>query len=185
MRFRNGPQGYGLVTKTLHWLTVAALAGQFTIGYSMTRADDLLEGAVDRWLGGEESRLLLVHAVLGVGILVIAGLRVLWRASTPLPPWAEGLSEVERRVEYRVEQVLYWTLFLVPSTGLGLVLLSGEDWELGGREWTASWVLADVDLLLTAHIATHVVLFAALLIHVGLVLKHQFIDRDRLLNRML
>jgi len=183
MRFRNGPQGYGLVTKWLHWLTVVALVGQFTVGYSMTRADDLLEGAVDRWLGGEEDRLLVVHAGLGIGILVLAGLRVLWRTSTPLPPWADGLSEVERRVEHRVEQVLYWTLFLIPTTGLGLVLLSGEDWELGGRE--SPWELADADLLLTAHIVTHVVFFAAVSIHVGLVLKHQLIDRDRLLNRML
>ncbi|MGH3506706.1 MAG: cytochrome b, partial [Nocardioidaceae bacterium] len=122
---------------------------------------------------------------LGVGILLLAGVRVLWRASTALPPWADGLSEVERRVEYRVEQVLYWTLFLIPATGLCLVFLSGVDWELGGREWTVPWELADFELLLTAHIATHTVFFAALLIHVGLVLKHQLIDRDRLLNRML
>lgn len=28
-RLRNHPAGYGLVTKTLHWVTVLALAGQF------------------------------------------------------------------------------------------------------------------------------------------------------------
>jgi cytochrome b561 len=42
----------------------------------------------------------------------------------------------------------------------------------------------DDDLLLGAHIATHLTLFVALVVHVGLVLKHQFVDRDRLLNRM-
>ena len=32
---RNGEHGYGWVTKTLHWLTVAALIAQFVVGYLM------------------------------------------------------------------------------------------------------------------------------------------------------
>ena len=185
MRLSNDPSGYGLVTKVLHWFTLVALIAQFTVGYAMTRADDLLEGAVDRWLGGEEDGLLLVHAGLGVGILTVAGVRLLWRTSTALPGWAAGLSAVERRIEHRVEQVLYGSLFLIPLTGLSLVFLAGRHWDVDGRRWEAPWDLADDDVLLVAHIATHLTFFAALLLHVGLVLKHQLIDRDRLLNRML
>ena len=80
---------------------------------------------------------------------------------------------------------MYWLLFLIPLTGLSLLLVSGEDWEVGGGEWQAPWELADADVLLRAHIATHLSFFAALAIHLGMVLKHQLIDRDRLLNRML
>ncbi len=32
---RNGEHGYGAVTKLLHWLTVAALATQLTVGLTM------------------------------------------------------------------------------------------------------------------------------------------------------
>jgi cytochrome b561 len=35
VRLRNGAHGYGVVTKTLHWLTVLAFAGQFYVGYTM------------------------------------------------------------------------------------------------------------------------------------------------------
>lgn len=35
MPLRNGPHGYGAVTKTLHWLTVLAIAAQFVVGYTM------------------------------------------------------------------------------------------------------------------------------------------------------
>lgn len=185
MRFRNDADGYGLVTKVLHWTTVVALGAQFVVGYSMERADDLLDGVVDRSLGGEDDNLLLVHAAIGVGILLLAAIRMVWRTTTPLPAWAEGLSPIERRIEQRVEQVLYWVLFLIPLTGLTLVLVSGEDWDLGRREWEAPWEWADDDLLLGAHIATHLTFFVAIVVHVGLVLKHQFVDRDRLLNRML
>ena len=35
MPLRNGPYGYGTVTKALHWVTFLALAAQFTVGYAM------------------------------------------------------------------------------------------------------------------------------------------------------
>lgn len=76
-------------------------------------------------------------------------------------------------------------MFLIPFTGLALALVSGEDWDLGGREWEAPYEGADDDVLLWAHIATHVTFLTAFTVHVGLVLKHQLIDRDRLLRRML
>lgn len=185
MRMRNHPGGYGLITKLLHWATVMTLAAQFLVGYALTRADDVLEPFVERWLGGEDDRLLGVHVALGIGILALTALRLIWRVTTPLPQWAEGLSPTEQRVAHVVERLLYATLLLIPLTGLALILASGEDWDLGNTEWLAPLELADDDVLIGAHIATHLTFFAALAVHVGLVLKHQLIDRDRLLERML
>lgn len=51
MRLRNGEHGYGVVTKLLHWLTVAAVAGQFAVGWTMDADDAALEredGRVDQ-----------------------------------------------------------------------------------------------------------------------------------------
>ncbi|MEX0869468.1 MAG: cytochrome b/b6 domain-containing protein [Nitriliruptoraceae bacterium] len=177
--------GYGRVTKLLHWLMFVALLGQFVVGYAIERADDLLAWAVDRWLGGEEEGLLAVHAGIGIVILSLAIVRVIWRRRVGLPPWAPGLSALERRIAHRVEQILYGMMFLIPLTGLALVLVSGEDWDLRGGEWQAPYEWVDDDVLLPAHIATHLTFLAAFAVHVGLVLKHQFIDRDRLLSRML
>jgi cytochrome b561 len=39
---------------------------------------------------------------LGIVILVLAIVRVLWRVSTPLPPWAGSLSRTERHVAAHV-----------------------------------------------------------------------------------
>lgn len=41
------------------------------------------------------------------------------------------------------------------------------------------------DFFELAHIGSHVLFFLFFALHVGQVLKHQFLDRDRLLNRML
>ncbi|MPZ54569.1 MAG: hypothetical protein GEU79_17900 [Acidimicrobiia bacterium] len=179
------PDGYSPTTKLLHWLTVVVLALQFLMGYAMDRFDDLLDGTVVRWLGGEDDYLLVVHAGIGVVLLVLAVFRVLWRTRSTLPPWAEGLSERERRVAHTVERLFYWLLFLIPLSGLALLFLSGEDWDLGDREWISPVEIVDDDILLVTHIGTHVLFFGALLTHVDMVLKHQFVDRDRLLQRML
>ena len=183
LRLRNDDGGYGLVTKLLHWLTVAALVAQFTIGYLLE--DDSGRGrGRGRGRGGESGHgrgrggdddvdlgfasgddgLLTMHVVVGVSILALAIIRLLWRRNTPLPPWAPALSSAEKVFASWTERVLYLSLFLIPLTGLSLLLISDD--------------------LLFAHIATHVLFFAALAAHLGLVLKHQFIDRDNLLGRM-
>jgi cytochrome b561 len=62
IRLRNGPHGYGVVTKTLHWLTVAALAAQFAVGWTMDLDDgldverDRLDAAAERLEEGAEGR---------------------------------------------------------------------------------------------------------------------------------
>lgn len=179
------PVRYHLIARILHWGMLSAIGAQFVIGYGIDRNDDLAEWAFERWLPGQDDLLVLLHVALGAAILLLAIVRLAWRSLAGLPPWAPGLSTRERRIAHRIEQLLYATMFLIPVTGLGLVLLSGEDWDLGRGEWVAPVELLDDDLLLAAHVATHLVFFAALAVHVGLVLKHQLIDRDRLLHRML
>lgn len=183
MRLGNHDDGYGPVTKVLHWLTVVALIAQFTVGYLLE--DDSGHGrgrgrgrsgesGHGRGRGGDDDdislgfdgddRLITVHVLLGLTILTLAVLRLAWRRATPLPPWAEGLSPAERKVASWTERVLYACLFAIPLTGLSLLLVSDD--------------------LLFLHVTTHIVFFAALAAHLGLVLKHQLIDRDRLLYRM-
>jgi cytochrome b561 len=105
-----------------------------------------------------------VHVALGVSILVLATVRLVWRRRSKLPPWAEGLSLFERKLAHRTEQALYVLLFAIPLSGLCLVLIS-ED-------------------AVAVHIASHIAFFVVIAAHLGLVLKHQLIDRDHLLRRM-
>jgi cytochrome b561 len=177
-RDSHGRPGYGAVTKTLHWLTVAAVAAQFTVGYSLDVGGGRGRG---RGRGGESGRgrgrggdsldvfgddtLLTVHVVLGASILVLTAVRLLWRRRSTLPPWAEGLSPFERKLAHRTEQALYVLLFAIPISGLWLVLVSDD--------------------AVGVHIAFHVAFFVVIAAHLGLVLKHQLIDRDRLLRRMI
>ena len=201
----NTENGYGAVTKSLHWLTVAALAVQFTVGLTMEAddavldlekdriaqfeeyvegqgqaAEEMFEGEIDRmeavldaqedgyvWAAFGEPGLSLpeVHVLLGLSIMILGLLRVLWRRFTPLPPWAAHLGSDERRLESVLEKAMLALLFVVPATGL-VLLAFGEDW-------------------LALHIAAQLVLLAVIAGHVGLVLRHTVVRRNRHLRRML
>ncbi|TDE88121.1 cytochrome b [Occultella glacieicola] len=176
--------GYGTVAKLLHWTMVVAIAVQFVLGYSIDRFDDLLEWAADLFFGGEEDWWIVPHAVLGATILALACLRLWWRRTHGLPDWAPGLSAHERRVATVVERTLYVLMFAIPVTGLALLFATDSEWDIGPYEWAAPLPVLDDDTGLVAHVTTHIVFFVALTVHVGLVVKHQFVDRDRLLNRM-
>jgi cytochrome b561 len=88
------------------------------------------------------------------------------RSWTPLPPWADALSHVERTLEGWLEKALIVLLFLIQGSGL-LLIGTGEDHYL------------------PLHVAAHIAFFVAVGLHVALVLKHPVIQRDRHLARML
>lgn len=192
MHLRNGEHGYGLLTKSLHWVTVVLFALQFWVGYTMETDRDLdrvdCDPVGERRSGGDTSdvaeerqeraeeacearedareeaakaadeRPSPLHIGLGLTILLLGALRVVWRRVGSLPPWSDRLGPRGRQVEGRVEKALLALMFAVPATGL--LLLVADD-------------------LVVLHIGAHLAFFAALAVHLAVVV------RKRLLPRML
>ena len=99
-----------------------------------------------------------LHVVLGLVILGFAIARTLWRIGTPLPPWDDRLTSVERQVAHATEVTLIATQYVIPLSGLWLVL-------------------ARDDSVLPLHVTGHVVFFGLLAVHVGLVLRRGLLAR--------
>jgi cytochrome b561 len=173
---------YGTATRTIHWSMAVAILAQFIVGYSLDGASGRGRGrgrgrgegsgqGRGRGRGGDievfgDDTLLTVHVVLGLTILVLAIARVVWRWRSDLPPWAPTLSARERVIAHWTERALYVTMFAIPITGLAMVVTGDDD-------------------LVGFHVAAHLLFFVAISAHLGLVLKHQLIDRDHLVRRML
>ena len=130
--------------------------------------DDVREALVDvvtlRGLGDGLSAP-EVHVLLGLLVLGIGVVRLVRRRIVPLPPWAEHLSARERVLEGLLEKALLTLLLVVPLTGLALALGSDD--------------------LLVLHVAAQVALLLVVSVHVGLVLRHTVVHRNRHLSRML
>jgi cytochrome b561 len=183
MPLRNGEHGYGLVTKSLHWLTVLVVVAQLVVGYTMEsdvdregfdRREDACEATtnsesaeaeeerceerVDREedAAKDEARPSDLHVALGVAILVLAGLRVLWRAWTPLPPWSPRYGSLGRTLQHWLEKAMLALLFLVPVSGF-LVDRAGA--------------------ALALHVAGHIAFYVVVAAHVALQLAHRHVRR--------
>jgi len=183
MPLHNTKDGYGSLTKVFHWLVVALFAFQFAAANIMLRMD---AGAPA--LGMQQSTYYNWHKSIGLVALAVAVLRLLARRSGRLPDWAPTLTAGERTFIHRAEQVLYTAMFVMPISGYVYVMAGGYGVTLFGI-WELPNPIGQRDTLAVVAKWTHVVSSYALLLalagHVGLVLRHQLILKDRLLERML
>lgn len=173
----NTTPGYSPVLRWLHWGIFFLMAAQFLVGYSLEELDD------DDVFS--EGRLFTVHVAFGLSILLLALVRIWWRRTHPLPPWAPTLTSFERRYAHQVERGLYLLMIAIPLTGLGLAVTDERRLPFIGRFDLSDLVEDAEDFFEFAHIGSHILFFGFFALHVGLIIKHQLVNRDGLLGRML
>lgn len=177
------PQAYGGLTKAFHWATVAIFAFQLLSALLMVRMEE--DGVAiglrrDDWYNW--------HKTLGLVALAVAVGRIWARRAGTLPDWAPTLTEAEKRVVHRAEQLLYLAMFVMPVSGFVYTMAGGYGVELAGAvalpnpigRWEA---LAEAARI--THVATAILLALALAAHLAVVLRHVLLLRDGLLRRML
>lgn len=177
MPARNTPARYGSIAQTLHWAIVGLLIAQFTLAYV----------AKNLPLGPDKVGTLARHKSVGITILAIAILRLAWRffdRPPPLPPMP-GWQAIAARVSHAS---LYGLLFAMPLIGWMMSSASNYPVSWFGVVQLPDLVSPDADLkqlLRETHVLLSKVLIALASLHVLAALKHQFLDHDGLLFRML
>jgi cytochrome b561 len=131
--------------------------------------------------------ILFYHASIGSLIFLLTVPRLLWRF-THTPP---ALPTSIPRWQAQIASVLHWTLylllFLVPFVGYVHRLAGAHEVSFFGLANLPVFITRDEPLrLLTDTLHRALVLTLALLVvaHVGAALKHKFIDRDGVAERM-
>lgn len=113
---RNTPASWGLVSRNLHWLIAAMITVQVPLGFWMNAVYDELIATKSY----DFSQLLLisrVHHTNGFLILILATLRLTWRASNPTPALPPGLAAYQRVLARLTHVFLYALLFAFPLSG--------------------------------------------------------------------
>lgn len=186
MRLRDGAEGWGLITRLLHWAMAALILGQLALGFWMVRLPNLFE----RFL--ETQR----HKSVGIVILGLAVLRLGWRLARPgRPALPAAMPTWQRRAAAASHVALYGLMLALPASGWIMASASPIEDRLGIRTLLfGRWPLPD--LLVPGNATVEAVargvhdgcawaLALLLGLHVAAALKHQFVDRDRLLARMI
>jgi cytochrome b561 len=170
--------GYTGTAKTLHWLIVLLLIGQFVFAWTMPH--------IGR--NTPVTTLISLHFTFGIIILAVAIVRLAWRLTHPEPEPEDGLPPWQNLTAHAVHYLLYALLFIIPllgwmdasRRGMPVVMFGLELPKLlatgkPGWNWTG-----DVHGLLANY-----AMLALVALHVAAALYHFVIRRDGVLQRML
>ena len=160
----------------LHWLLALMIVGSFGVGLYMTELP----------LSPTRLKLYNWHKWAGITILCLSALRLLWRlthrppADVPMPSW-------QGRAAHVTHGLLYALFFIVPLVGWAYSSAAGYPIVWFGVLPLPDFVPVDKSLaeaIKPWHERTAMLLAALVVLHVAGAVKHQFIDRDGLVNRI-
>lgn len=199
MSIRDQSTRYGSISQLLHWTTVLLVAVLLVMGKA---------GLIDADHPGSAS--FMWHGSLGVLVLALVAVRVLWRLVSPPPGFPATMTRLGRAAAKTMHVSLYVLLVALPFSGWLAASSEGSNvnffniatfprWELAGGHAAAAAATPRAQAQEAAGAnaengedlakESHELLGDALLILVSLhflaALKHQFVDRDGLLRRML
>lgn len=168
---------YDLVMQALHWVTALAIIGAFVL-------IQVVEGMPK---GDTRSFLMGVHKSLGVTALALVVIRVVWRHVSPPPPappmaaWMDTASRL-------AHVALYVLMVAVPVVGMVMSWSGGRPIGVFGLFTLPDLLPPNPDLRKGAE-GVHEVLGNLMLILVGVhaaaAIFHQYVLKDRVLERML
>jgi cytochrome b561 len=165
----------------MHWILAIALVTIFILGHYMA----------DLPFSSQRLKLYNWHKWAGVTILILSAARLAWRLThrPPALPQAVTLamSGWQTQAYHATHIVMYALFFIVPLVGWAYSSAAGFPVVLFGVLPLPDFVTADkalADLIKPLHGLSANALGALVLLHVGAALKHHFIDKDGLLDRI-
>ena len=180
--FDAGTKRYSLTAIVLHWVLGAALLGIFAVGLYMT----------DLPFSPTRLKLYNWHKWAGVTILVLSALRLLWRLTHRPPALPGKISKAmpawQHWAHHGTHHALYALFFLVPLIGWAYSSASGFPIVVFGVLPLPDFVPVDkalAEMIKPFHELTAFALIGLAGLHIAAALKHQWIDRDGLINRMM
>jgi cytochrome b561 len=173
---------YTLVAMAFHWLLALALLGLFGMGLFM----------VDLPISPLRLKLYNWHKWAGMSFLTLSCLRLLWRLTHPAPALPADIQARmpawQAMAHSATHYGLYALFFIVPLVGWAYSSAAGFPIVLFGVLPLPDFVPSDralAELIKPWHEISAFALMGLVMLHVAGALKHQFIDKDGLLSRIL
>lgn len=173
------PQRYTTIAILFHWLIALMIIGSFTMGLVMTDMPGITPTKLKYFSW---------HKWAGVTILGLATLRLLWRLTHPAPAYPATMPGWQKTTANLLHGLLYVLMFAVPLSGYFYTLSAGFPVVYFGLVELPVLIAKNDELkpvLKALHYWLNMGLAGAVALHVAAALKHQFIDRDGVLKRML
>lgn len=172
-------QRYTSTAVLLHWLIALLVIAGFSMGLVMTDIPGITPTKLKYYSW---------HKWIGVTVLALAVLRLLWRVRHAPPPYPASMRGWEKSAAHGLHALLYALIFAVPLSGYFYTLAAGVPVVYLGLFQLPVLIEPNPALkpvLKQVHFWLTMLLAGSVAVHVAAALKHQFIDRDGVLKRML
>ena len=169
---------YSTVSLVLHWLIAALVVTQIGLIW----AHEATDGPISR-------EFVNIHKSVGLSILVLTLIRLGWRIANPAIPLPAETPRWQKLAARTTHVLFYVFLLAMPLVGWAASSAAGREilW-FGLFEWPALPIGGGRDTardLMDVHETAAKLLIALVVLHILGALKHQFIDRDNVLHRMI
>lgn len=170
---------YSNVAIALHWLIAALLIANIFVGGAM---EDASRETRPVWF--------MRHETIGISVLVLTLVRLWWRLGHTPPPLPEGMAAWERALARSVHVLFYVVLIAIPLAGWAAASTGRSGVApLFGTIPFFNLPLPQSRDLHEMFEAAHTTMVKATYVLIGLhvlgALKHQFVNKDGVLARML
>ncbi len=173
---RDDEQGFGVITRALHWGVALAILGLFVLGYWMVGLNytSAYYTAAPAW-----------HEAIGIAVFVAMVARLGWRFSS-VKPSSDHLTRFERVASTVTHWALYGLIFAVLISGYVISTADGRSIDFfWGLEIPSLVKMPGIENLSgKIHRILSYVTIALAGLHTAAALKHHFVDRDPTLTRM-
>jgi len=169
---------YGIIARLLHWSMALLLAALFVLGWWATELTyyDPLYRIIPS-----------LHRSLGMLAALLIVLRLVWLAIDRRPKPSVAASRWERIAAQSGHALLYLLMVLVPISGYLMSTADGRSVDMFGLFELPALLAPSSGRGEWAGRAHYLLAFGGawlVLLHVAAALKHQFIDRDGTLRKM-
>lgn len=173
---------YTTVAIVLHWLLALVIVLMFVLGVYMT----------DLPFSPQRLKLYNWHKWAGVTFLLLSALRLVWRLLHRPPALAQAITQAmpawQATAHHATHHLLYALFFVVPLLGWAYSSAAGFPIVWFGQIALPDLLPADkalAEIIKPLHKLSALALIGLAGLHMAAALKHQWIDRDGLLLRML
>ena len=179
MQLTNTADAYGLVTRLLHWCVALLIIGLIVLGWWMVGLS-----YYDAWYNDS----LEWHKGLGMVALVLGAVKVGWYAGNRKVDLSGELKDWERLAARSVHLLFLALMVVIPVTGYLISTSAGDGISMWGLFEVPALVPENErlrDVAIEIHYYAAYGAAALVCVHAGAALKHQRVDRDGTLRRML
>lgn len=175
---KNTRHAWGLPARLLHWTMAALIFAQFALGWL----------AVTWRLSPTKLSLFVWHKSFGMLLLVLVLVRLGWRLANPTPALPRDTPVWERAGAHASHAFLYVLMIALPITGWIINSAANIPFRVFWLIPLPDIVTPDkalADFFKGVHLALFITLSAVLIAHIAAALRHHFVKRNDILQRML